>query len=478
MAFEFVRRLEAPYLVLLFLLLAGAAVFFIGTRPAHLEEGDFLSREDRRVVDEWLIGRLSSPVAESRERVATSLLRIGDPAHGERLAALLEDPAPRVRARAAFGLGVLFRKGRVPEVVREALIRALDDDERVVVQYAVSSLGRIEQGRDDLAPRLLATAAPVDVTATALRRMRAGDAADWFVDRLDSDDPLVRWGAALAVGDLLQPLPEGALPGLRKLGRDKNRWIRLAAARALLRGYPDRQFAGDVADRVGDADPLVRLMALDALARDREVLEPEWVVPLVADRNPNVAAAARALASDLGVEGLPPAPERSPQQRPADAPELPALTERDTQRIARVTGAGVLVETTAGSFELELDFENAPLTTWRFMEYARAGAWNGLSFAVEPGKLAEFGAGVPLVASEYSPEPFSRGSVGVRAAEDGEAYAVFVCLAPQPLFDGEYTNLGRLRTGDPLLDELTDGTRILSMTEIDRPKRKTGITIE
>ena len=37
----------------------------------------------------------------------------------------------------------------------------------------------------------------------------------------------------------------------------------------------------------------------------------------------------------------------------------------------------------------------------------------------------------------------------------------FICLAPQPLWEGRYTNFGRLVSGDDLLDRITTDTRIL-----------------
>ena len=47
------------------------------------------------------------------------------------------------------------------------------------------------------------------------------------------------------------------------------------------------------------------------------------------------------------------------------------------------------------------------------------------------------------------------------AEKDSAGSQFFICLAPQPLWEGRYTNFGRLVSGDNLLDRITPETRIL-----------------
>ena len=90
MQVELVKRHEAKITIVCMTLLAFAAGYVFLTRPFHRIEGDFLEREDRRVVDEWLLSQLQTPVAEQRARACLALGRIGDPATLERLLSALQ----------------------------------------------------------------------------------------------------------------------------------------------------------------------------------------------------------------------------------------------------------------------------------------------------------------------------------------------------------------------------------------------------
>jgi cyclophilin family peptidyl-prolyl cis-trans isomerase len=71
--------------------------------------------------------------------------------------------------------------------------------------------------------------------------------------------------------------------------------------------------------------------------------------------------------------------------------------------------------------------------------------------------------GRPAVQPEINPRPFLRGSLGLSSDGAGRG-GLFICLAPQPLLDSRVTNFGRLISGDDLLDQITEETRILRMS--------------
>ena len=145
----------------------------------------------------------------------------------------------------------------------------------------------------------------------------------------------------------------------------------------------------------------------------------------------------------------------------------------DYQRIARTLNRHLTIHTSAGSFELELDYDNAPLTAERFLELAGQGRFDGRSFSfVEPTRLAGFDASIPdqddaaspTVRCEINQQLFVRGSLAIVAdPKDSGGDHFFICLRELPEFDGRYTNFGRLISGDSLIDEITEETRILQI---------------
>ena len=167
------------------MVLLGVAVgWLVLTRPPHLIEGDFLQREDRRVVDRWLLDQLTNPIAEHRARACLALGRIGSPDTLSVLIGTLNEPIPRVRAAAAFAIGEMEDRDTTAETGREpreqaanALIRALRDPERTVAEHAVEALGKLRW--EPAYPRITQTPAPLAVTMTALVRLGNRDAIPW-----------------------------------------------------------------------------------------------------------------------------------------------------------------------------------------------------------------------------------------------------------------------------------------------------------
>jgi cyclophilin family peptidyl-prolyl cis-trans isomerase len=146
----------------------------------------------------------------------------------------------------------------------------------------------------------------------------------------------------------------------------------------------------------------------------------------------------------------------------------------DYQRIARTVGRRIRMETSAGTMEIALDYRNAALTAENFTTLVEKGFFDGQRFVeVLPGQFMK--AGIPpggsgaspiaAIRSEINTQPFLRGSLGMaEKIRDSASTGFFICLSPQPLADGRYTNFGRLISGDDLLDRMTVETRIVRMT--------------
>lgn len=423
------------------LLLGAAAAWLVLTRPVHRIEGDFIKREDQRIADAWLLEQLEHPVAEIRARAHTALARIQGPEALEALAQATADPAPSVRAAAAFALGnvldIRARSEAPPEPAIDALLDLLEDDERLVATRAVAALGKIK--REQAAERITRTAAPITTIMTALMRMEADDQADFVAEYLDSDDQDSRWAAALAAASLGLVRRPRIWERLRPLASDDNEFVRGAALRAVSAGDADPQLLDQVRTSVEHPDPKVRYEAARALA----VLDGS----APADPYPAVEPA-------LATQRLP-------------APDRALLETGDYQIVAKTLGARLTLLTAIGDFEIELDYDQAPLTSEHFRRLAARGALDASVFAaVRPNGYAVAIARMDPIRSELNPKPFLRGSLGLLRQGQASGGAFFLCLTALPLADGRYVNFGRLVSGDQLLDKIVAGTAVRAVRPV------------
>ena len=524
---ETVKRYELRFLAVCMVLLGAAAMWLLLTRPAHRIEGDVLEREDRRQVDEWLREQMQSPIAENKARACLALGRIGDRSTLDLLLEAAKAPAARVRAAAAFAIGemedrrTLAESGGKPGPRSAAvLMELLGDEERAVVANAVEALGKMEWPA--AVERLKNTPAPYPFTFAAMARMNAVEAAPWIAQRLKSDDQSVRLAAADALNRLAAPFDEGLTRSFLSRTKDRDARVRAAAVEGLARAEPSEEVLAAVTKMTADPDLKVRIHAFGSLAALGREESLEIIVTGLGDPNINVRLSAVEALGELGSprsipllqslrseRGLvssaaewslarltgnsgefPPsaAGKSASRQNPAgtqgvgragrSSPPAAAIKTRyapeDYQRIARTLNRHLTMHTTAGSFELQLDYDNAPLTAERFFELAGQGSFDGQSFSlVEPARLAGFDASIPLqdaavsgtVRCEINPRIFVRGSLAMVAEpKDSGGGRFLICLRELPEFDGRYTNFGRLISGDNLIDEITRETQILQIT--------------
>ncbi len=447
MAATFFKRNEVKMLAALMLLLAAAAGWLLSSRPGHKIEGDFYAREQTLDADAWLVGQSRThPIAEVRARACLALGRIGGDIARDRLVEALRDPAPSVRAQAAFGLGLIEDADYVEQpspTVARALVRALkdsalEDGERQVVANAVEALGRM--GWKPAAVPITHTPAPLVYTLTALARLDARDLIDWMAQTLKSNDQDVRWAAAATLNRMQAPCNEDVQRSFVNLVRDRNDFVRAAAARGLGSCEPTAEVRAALERIRQDSDPKVRIEAALAEAKHAGRELPVWPNP-----DPRPLA---------GREPLPPE----------------AFSPRELQEIARTEGRRLSMRTTIGNFDIALDYDNAPLTAERFYRLAIAGGFDGAQFQARPNGYAQAAANeAPGFTPELNSQPFLRGSLGmVRHARHLDAPEIFIAVTPLPFADGEYTNFGRLLTGDDRLDALSHEERIVGFTPTTR----------
>jgi peptidyl-prolyl cis-trans isomerase B (cyclophilin B) len=245
----------------------------------------------------------------------------------------------------------------------------------------------------------------------------------------------------------------------------------LVAARAL------RPLARDPSDPGVLRATLEALTALEKAApKAAALLQGEVASALsraVESDEVRVRAAARATAAAYGLEG-PPLRMAAGATRSlvladgvsVEVPTGPPTASELGARIARV-------QTTGGSFTIELSPEKAPYAVANFVRLVRSGWFNGLAWhRVVPGFVVQTGCdrgdgwGGPgwTIPDEVSLSGFGTGAVGMaRAEQDSGGSQWFITLSPQPHLDGEYTHFGDVVQGLHRVRRLRQGDRVLQV---------------
>jgi peptidyl-prolyl cis-trans isomerase B (cyclophilin B) len=133
-----------------------------------------------------------------------------------------------------------------------------------------------------------------------------------------------------------------------------------------------------------------------------------------------------------------------------------------------------ILETSRGTMEIELFWEDAPLTVRNFVLLSRQGFYDGLTFmrvvpffviqGGDPRNDQEGGPGYSI-RCEINMRPFRKGSVGMAlAGKDTGGSQFFITLAPQPHLDGGYTCFGQVISGMQVAERIVEGDRILRVT--------------
>ena len=133
-----------------------------------------------------------------------------------------------------------------------------------------------------------------------------------------------------------------------------------------------------------------------------------------------------------------------------------------------------VIETTAGTFVIDLAPESAPNQAAYFMKIAAAGGYDGTIFhrmiprgmvqggdplSKDPSKRAAYGSGgLSAVKDEAPAAKMTRGSVAavtVPGKPDSAGAQFFVVLADQPALDGKYAVFGHVSDGMDVLQKIS-----------------------
>jgi peptidyl-prolyl cis-trans isomerase B (cyclophilin B) len=143
--------------------------------------------------------------------------------------------------------------------------------------------------------------------------------------------------------------------------------------------------------------------------------------------------------------------------------------------VAEMTGKQAVVNTTAGSFVIELRPDLAPNHVGYFIKLARDGAYERTIFhrvlrhaiiqggdplSTDPGKTKLYGTGgLGVLKAEFSSEPLTRGAVAAvlqPGRPDSGGSQFFVCVTDQPALLGKYTVFGRVAEGMDVVQRISE----------------------
>ena len=131
-------------------------------------------------------------------------------------------------------------------------------------------------------------------------------------------------------------------------------------------------------------------------------------------------------------------------------------------------GNHIKITTKYGDMVLELYPDSAPNTVANFKALVGKGFYDGLTFhRVIPGFMAQggdpegTGMGGPgyQVKAEFNDRHHVRGTLAMARSQDPDSAGsqFYICYAPQPHLDGQYTIFGQLTEGFEVLDQIKQG---------------------
>ena len=349
----------------------------------------------------------------------------------ERVIAEVGSPEPWMRAAALQALARMEREDF-------ALVLAnLDPDPAWFVRAGLAAALAIA-GDEASQARLLAMLKDDDVRVLpyvleALRQARGPDSVDTLRRHLDHPDFAVRMAAA------------DQLAALKVTGLSEALAASLARAK------------GDV-----EMDARLSLVTLLAIQKDARAAALLREIASGDSARPVRERAARELRA-LGE--TPPAPGPEPVTRPA-LDYLEALAPYEAAA-GSVYTPRVFLQMKQGRVEIHLNVVEAPLMSATFLDLARRGYFDGLTFhRVVPGFVVQGGDprgdgnGGPGFAlrDEIGERPYGRGVVGMAlSGKDTGGSQLFITLAPAPHLDGHYTVFGWVASGMDVVDKIRPG---------------------
>jgi len=454
-----------------------------------------LTLESRRSLGDGELARfLASSDTLMAVRAALAIGRTKQPAGEPLLAGHLNDPRDSVRAISVYGLGLLATGGHP-----DALNAALGDRSGAVRVAALDAIARYEAAHEY--PPALAHAAQAAVESTLAR----------------DKDAIVRGRAAVALVQFHEGAQTAeAADALATAFRvDPAVEVRRNAMWAIYRGYARSVSRHLVESALRDSDEVVRIEAVRAMSRYKDVALVPVVRPLLADPSWRVqeqagetirvlrgqpmtdhwtrippgihvpAAVPDPLASLPALARTPPSKLAAPGASDAvAAPSLDPATALQMTSPASGSHPRVRIVTTKGAIYVVLFPEWAPLTVANFLDLANRGyfdhnRWFRIvpDFVVQTGDPTDNGNGDAGYSIGAEENPLAQDSYVISMGlnydaktntpiRDSAGTQYYITLSPQLHLDWDFSVYGRVTSGFDVLGRLIESDRVVRIERI------------
>jgi cyclophilin family peptidyl-prolyl cis-trans isomerase len=186
----------------------------------------------------------------------------------------------------------------------------------------------------------------------------------------------------------------------------------------------------------------------------------------------------KAVEAEAPKEEEPAAAEEKPEMAAKEEPEKPAEAA-PAKEITRDNAAAIIELAKGGRIVMEFYPADAPNTVDNFITLAKKGFYDGLTFhRVEPGFVVQ--GGDPLgngrggpgytIKAEFNSQKHRTGTLAMARSTDPDSAGsqFYICLAPQPGLDGQYTVFGQVIEGMDLVKGIAIGDVMKKVTIVDK----------
>ncbi len=158
------------------------------------------------------------------------------------------------------------------------------------------------------------------------------------------------------------------------------------------------------------------------------------------------------------------------------------------------TNEVAVIKTSEGEMVVQFWTDAAPNTIENFKKLAREGFYDGTIFhrivkgfmiqggdpnSKDPAKENSYGEGGPSykIKAEFNDHSHQRGVISMARSSDPDSAGsqFFICLAPVPRLDHQYTTFGKLIKGDDVLGKIGDTPVTSAHGENSKPTKRVVI---